>query len=233
MFKRSAVYCTTSKRPNGFPRTTVSPLKIVSFWLVSLVGLTVLPLATLPMVAMAQDGSIGIYADSSATQNHADFTLSVPTTLFIIATLDGQTAAGMVGAEFRVVGLPAAWFYTLTPNPDVGITLGDPFRMSAGAWRANLAFATCQTGTNSRVLLYTVTVVPTTEVTDQVLAVEAGLPPSNPNFDVPLLNICDEPEFTKIPVQGRQFLINPEAAAVDYQVSPCDISVSDTSPSLG
>lgn len=198
-----------------------------------LIGSAAFLLFFLPCGANAQNGSIGLYADIDATQNFATFEDFVPKALYIIATLEGQTADGTIGAEFRVVGLPDGWTYSLAPNPAANISLGDPFASNSSVWRANLAFPSCQTGTSAHVLLYTVTVTRTSEVTNQFLTVAAGSPPTNLSRDYPLLTLCDMPVFSAVQIEGRPFLINPDGGQIDFSISTCDISVSNTSPAAG
>ncbi|UCE03240.1 MAG: T9SS type A sorting domain-containing protein [Candidatus Latescibacterota bacterium] len=190
-------------------------------------------LTSLPLRASAQDGFIGVYADSNGAHDFATFTVGTPTTLYIIATLEGRTAGGIVGTEFRVVGLPDGWHTSHTPNPSAIISLGDPFYVPGRDWRANLTFSTCQVGLDDRILLYTVEVVPTSEVTNQSLTVATAAPPSNPTTETPLMILCDAPVYTPVAVEGRQLVINPVPRTVDYQVWSCHITFSDTSPSPG
>ena len=96
-----------------------------------------------PTQALTQNGSIGVYADSNATLNAATLVPGEPTTLYIIAKLEGDTSVGLMGAEFRVTGLPDGWIHSSTVNPAANIVLGNPFSFSGGVWRANVVFAEC------------------------------------------------------------------------------------------
>ena len=139
--------------------------------------------------AAAGDGLIGVFADLSATQTAATFAVGVPRTLYILAQLDGLTAGGMSGAEFRVDGAPADWVTLATPNPAAAVALGDPFHFVSGVGRANIAFQYCTGGSDSLVLLYTVVVVPLSEIAATDLRVVVADPPTNPTYATPVLSL--------------------------------------------
>jgi hypothetical protein len=188
-------------------------------------------LAPLPSTAQTSNGSIGIFADPTGEETTLFLPQGVASTLYIVARLDGDSAIGLLGAEFRITGMPDSWVVGSVPNPLAAVSLGDPFSVTGGGnWRANIAFSTCMGTEDGTVVLYTVTVLPTTQVSDQVLSVEAGAPPSNPNYDTPLVNICDPPLYTVVPVDGRTAVINPVALLPDPAIAGCDIQVSNSSP---
>lgn len=147
--------------------------------------------------------SIGVFSDPAG--NSCEFSAAVGQsfTLYILATLGGGASGGMTGAEFRVAGIPAGWTTSEVANPAAGIVFGDP--MGAGT---NITFPTCQTGTGGKVLLFTVTVNPSTVVSDVILKVEMHTTPSNASFQCPLVTLCDPPAFTKLCVCGGQGVIN-------------------------
>jgi hypothetical protein len=129
-----------------------------------------------PAPAVAADGLIGIYTDLSATQTALTFSVGVPRTLYVMARLDGQTAEGMSGAEYRVDGLPAGWVSVATPNPAAAVALGDPFNSIGGVRRANIAFQYCTGGSDSLELLHTVVIVPLSEISPTDLQVVVADP---------------------------------------------------------
>src|SRR5262245_22954625 len=97
-------------------------------------------LATILVTASPSLGqSIGIYFDQNAQTTVADVPVNTSGRFYIIGTLGGQLDMGMAVAEFRVVGMPAEWMLTVTPNPDINIVLGDPFSSVGTA----SAFPTC------------------------------------------------------------------------------------------
>lgn len=171
--------------------------------------------------AGVDDGSIGLYADLTGTQTQATFSIGVPRTLYLLGRLEGRTSTGITGAEFRVTGFPADWQVFLTPNPAAVIVLGNPFREQAGVHRANIVFSGCQPGVQGRVLLYTAVVIATSPSAPPVFVVEAGNPPANPGVPFPLLNLCDSPNFTKVPVAGDSFQVYTRAPQdLDYSPLP-------------
>jgi subtilase family serine protease len=166
--------------------------------------------------AAAGDGRIGVYADLNATQTTVTFSIGVPRTLYVVATLDGQTAGGLTTAEFRITGLPADWAVFVAPNPAANVVLGDPFRRIGDIHRALIAFPGCQVN-EGRVLLYTAIVIANSQIPPTDLVVEAGDPPTNPAFASPLLTRCDSPDFTKVRVEGGTFRMEVRAPQdLDY-----------------
>jgi hypothetical protein len=94
--------------------------------------------------------------------------------MYVLAWLTGTSAGGIVGAEFRVVGFPAEWSATVTPNPAAIVSLGDP--LGAGC---NIAFCACQDGAGQGVvLLYTASFVAATAVSNRVVSVDRHTPSS-------------------------------------------------------
>jgi len=122
-------------------------------------------------------------------------------TAYIYCRVGGSAAAGgMIGAEFRITGLPAEMMATASSNPASNLVLGDPFGDGC-----NLAFPNCETGGFGIVLLYTVNLVaPSAGVPPYILTVERHGVPSNPTFPCPLVVLCDPPVFTKVCVSGGQ-----------------------------
>src|SRR5262245_14731192 len=93
--------------------------------------------------------SIGVFWDPAGATCSTTQALNSPGNMYILALLGGGSAGGMTGAEFRVDNFPGNWFANVTPNSAANLTLGNPLQGGA-----NIAFPTCQTGTNGIVLLY-------------------------------------------------------------------------------
>ncbi len=163
--------------------------------------------------SMASAQSIGLFGDPSGASCNLVVNPGVAGTGFLIA-IPGGPVTGITGAEFRVAGLPGGWFAISTPNPASNLSLGDPFTTGA-----NIAFPTCQAG--GPVTLYTVTLIATSVVTDGLFEVVAKTPPSNPNFDCPLVTLCDAPAFTKVCVGGGAAFLNSS--------NECTVAVEETS----
>jgi hypothetical protein len=160
--------------------------------------------------------SIGLYWDTAAATcngNNAPFTQG---TMYVLALRGGAASGGLTGAEFRVDNFPVStWFPSVTPNPASNVAIGAI--LSGGG---NIAFPTCQTGTANVILLYTVTYFASDAQSNRVLSVLKHSAPSNPNFQCPLMVLCDSPVFTKVCVTGSQGIINGP---------PCTVSVEDKS----
>ena len=164
--------------------------------LVSIVALAFL------VVAPASAQNIGIFFDPAAVTCSGGVP-SGPLRCYIIAALGGPAAAGITGAEFKVVGLPPDWFENSTPNPTATVVLGGPFSEIG----TNIAFPACQT--TSLVPLFTVDLFPSSAVTNHSLSVQNRTPPTNPNFVCPLVTRCDAPNFTIVCCSGGEAILNP------------------------
>jgi hypothetical protein len=183
--------------------------------------LTALALAW-PRPAVAQDGLIGLFADSSAYclydghEFFCDLELppSVPVTLYVLALPSTfVTAGGITGAEFRIAGAPPGLMLTVSSGTAT-IVLGNPFTdetlPQGERGGVNVAWSECQIPNpiNNVVLLFTVEAVNVGNVTNAVLTVTGRDPPNNPNFPCPLINACDPPQFTAHCVSGWQGTVN-------------------------
>lgn len=171
--------------------------------------LTVFGVAAAVVVAAgaASAQSIGIFADLEGSSCELQATVGAEFTFYILATIEGDAADGVTGAEFRVDGFPAAWGATIVENPAAGIVTGSP--LGDGT---NIAFSTCQKGTGGKLLLFTITATPTTNVSDMTLSVVLHNSPSNPAFQCPLVTLCDDPTYTKVCVCGGTAVVNGTAA---------------------
>jgi hypothetical protein len=154
--------------------------------------------------------------------------------VFIVATLEGQTAGGMTGAEFRIDGMPEDWLVFVTPNPAANVTLGNPFRVLGTTHRANIVFPSCAPGTDGRVLLYTVVVIAQSAIEPRDLSVEVGDPPTSPTYTTPVLQRCDAPNYTSVPVPRTTFRMETRAPHdLDYSQLPGYDGVRGAKPEVG
>jgi len=129
-------------------------------------------------------------------------------TLYILAHPGSSMPDGITGAEFYVWGLPAGWIAIATPNPGNLAALGDPFATSP-PYRADIAFPACTApDADGVVLLYTVTLFPTSTVINRALTVQVADPPTNPTYTTPMLFGCDS-DYTPHWASGYQFIMNP------------------------
>jgi len=152
--------------------------------------------------AKAGNGSIGLYFDSDLTTCSRTVDVGIPFELFVSATLDGGTSAGIVGAEFRIAGLPAGWLTNVTPNPAASLAYGDPFVTGC-----DIGFPDCQQRSPG-VLLYTIAVTPTSPVVNQQLQVTLHPGPLCMPFCAIFLWDCDAPAFHRYPVTGGAAVLN-------------------------
>jgi hypothetical protein len=159
-------------------------------WLVALISACVLVAGT---SAQAADGSIGVYLDASGTQCSAPF--SGPIVIGSVwMNLDGSTAAGMTGVEFRIDNTnTSAYAVSFSADGGAAAVLGNP--MIGGC---NVAFASCQTGTAGRVHLGDLYVTENSAAADVVLTVRQHYTPSNDVYACPLATLCDDPVFTAV-----------------------------------
>ncbi len=151
-------------------------------------------------------GTLGIYFDPMETQCNGTILPGVPGTIYILAKLEGTSASGITGAEFRIGGIPETWDTHPVPNP-VMISLGDPFTIGVTG-----AFGQCQRPDNGVVILYTVLVVASDQASDLVFTLESRNPPSNPYFPCPLILLCDSPRFSKVCVEAQTCSVNATVA---------------------
>jgi len=147
-------------------------------------------------VANAQETTIGVYMDAAGT------TCSGATTGGVLqgsiwANLAGQGAAGITTAEFRV-DVDAINRTNLNlqfvPDPSLAIVIGNPFDMIG----VSMAWSACTTGTNSRILLGTFTVLETSPVVNAEFTLRKKYTPANPILDCAMVTLCDAPVYTAI-----------------------------------
>jgi len=156
--------------------------------------------------------SIGVYWDPAAATCNGNNAPNTLNRMYILGIRGGAASAGLTGAELRVDGFPGNWFPTVVPNSTVAIG-------SVLAGGGNIAFQTCQTGTGNVILLYTVDYFAVDSQTS-VLTVLRHNTPSSPNFQCPLMVLCDSPVFTKVCVTGSTGIVNGP---------PCTVAVETTS----
>jgi FlgD Ig-like domain len=152
-------------------------------------------------VASAQgNGFLGIYADPQGTTSCTNVAPDTRATLYVIATLGGETATGITGFEFRVeVSDPAGWFFWYTP-PAETFPIGELFDVhpedpddDSGL---DLAFASCQTGSGGRVACGTIGVF-NISGSPTSLSIKRHSSPPNPGWTCPLFVLCDAPTYSK------------------------------------
>jgi hypothetical protein len=153
------------------------------------------------------NGHIGVYSDAAGTQCCIVSGPGSPITFYIIATLGPTTPLGLTGAEFRVeIPGATAFFGSATPNPASNLALGNPIDDPLNATvhgGCNIAFPTCQgTAAGDKILLYTYSGF-NPSVGPGTILVKQHTTPSNPNFDCPLVTLCNAPDYTQVCLTGR------------------------------
>jgi len=154
-------------------------------------------------VSSASAQNIRVYFDLAFTDCDATVLQNTPVTFYIVAELGGPASGGIIGAEFRLDGVPASWLVNATPNPAANLVLGSP--LTGGC---NMAFPSCQTGSGGKVLLYTISGFATSLESNLVLTVNRHTTPSDPTFACPVLVLCDPPLYSKVCACGGEAVIN-------------------------
>jgi len=149
-------------------------------------------------------GWLGVYFDAEGTQCHGSITPGQPGTIYILAKLNGLTACGAAGAEFRFTGLPESWTVYAVANPNM-FARGDPFGDGViGVW-------SCDTVKDQTVVLYTVLVLATELEENVEFRLESAQPYSNPMFPCPVLLLCDFPLFSYMCAETSPCYVNPSS----------------------
>lgn len=166
--------------------------------------------------APAQASRIVVSAAPTSVVCSLTMTEGVPVTVYALAELGGDAAApGTLGAEFRILGFDPTWAVVSQPNPAQIIDMGNP--VGSGCV---LVFGGCQLPSNQIVLLYTMIVIPLT-VSPRVVEVIEHANPTNSSFPCPWLMICNQPNETRLCVQGGLSCINgPAGCCVIDPVEP-------------
>jgi len=178
-------------------------------------------MASVAMVTLgtnaAPNDTIGLFFEPDCSKCSTTLAPGAETTLYINAIRGGPFGNyPLIGAELRVIGLPAGWSAACTPNPASLIDLGNPFGDGA-----DIAFDSApQTG--SCVNLYTCEISATTSVQDVYLEVVAHATPGWPVGACPVV-ICDsgrQPFECMSCAQGMRAIINGPDCSVGVKPSP-------------
>lgn len=156
-------------------------------------------------------GTIGVYFDAAGTQCSGTIPAGESGKVYVVAHLDGPTAAGIAGAEFSFDGMPNAWEAYSVPDPQI-LAIGDPFTDGVA-----MGFV-CRTNQEGPVVLYTVVVFAHEDVADVMFEIQQRKPALS--MPCPLLLACDEPVFTKYCVESVPCFVNARAP------SPCDVPLA-------
>ena len=209
-------------------------------------------LLLVPVSARSSDGHIKLFFDPN--QCRGDIPCGETRTLYVYAALEGATANGVTGIEYGMrLGLDGGpdpgWTFAEEFAPGITVTIGSgaffpsdqiPIMPRPNRGRGvNLAWGTCQFGTDGLVLLETVEVTNSgCTGTELRLFTTDHDRPSNQAFQCPLAVLCDGPAYSKVclttcnnpdeprnPVLCGEAVINPGANTQ----SPCRITAVNPS----
>lgn len=154
--------------------------------------------------SLAANGNIGIFADTGLATCQASVPCDGSITLYVYALLQGASQAGISGAEYKVqIGLDTdvddllfAEVFDVTATTIGTGAFNPPDVTERGI---NLAYAECNVGDGTKVLLETVTVFDMGGCgTETRLTVVKHDNQSNDFFLCPLFTLCDAPAFSKV-----------------------------------
>jgi hypothetical protein len=160
-------------------------------------------IALLLVSARAEGASIGLFASPDCSSCNLNLAGSSGV-LYICASGPSSYPgpAGLIGAEFRVDGLPPGWTAQSTRAPASTLSIGDPFGNGT-----NIAFPSWQSGPCT--LLFSVAVVTPQVGASATLQVERHNTPSNPFYSCPWL-MYDDFEPVRVCVPGGALFVNLE-----------------------
>jgi len=166
--------------------------------------------------ASASNGEIGLFFDAQGSLCSKSVGCNESVTLYVYGVLEGASASGIGSAEYALrIGpdqqIDAGWMFEETWSPQANIVLGSavfPLDIGVGGLErdlqyrgrgVNVAFPTCQTGSNGMVLLQTILVFNNgCNVGELPLLVTAHDTASSQFFQCPTFTLCDAPVFTKV-----------------------------------
>ncbi len=161
--------------------------------------------------------------NSARGEGKTPFGTCQPPVLDVYANLSGASAGGITGVEFGVrLGAdryPDPGYILLEiPTSTSILRLGSAFTPPDADRRGmNLVWSACQSGTNGRVYLGRVLVLPTAPCGPSVMPPELEMTvgqhwwPSNRYLRCPLFTLCDAPAYTKV--------------CLGNNYAPCDLEV--------
>ena len=175
----------------------------------------------LPSAQEISNGWIGVYFDTGASV--CGRACPPGTMLYVIANLAGLTANGITGAEFRVRSSDPAAFQFLEQAPsEWTIKLGNAFGDGT-----TMATPECLTGSEGRVVLLQALAMPQTQASDVQLYLEPRREPSNPNYTMPVLVLCDDVRSAILVGRAFPAILNPSGGSFACPQTPAPIAVQE------
>jgi hypothetical protein len=163
-----------------------------------------------PTAAQPSQESIGLFFDADCSTCSSTMVPGEQRTLEIRAVRGGSTAQfDLAGAHFAVVGLPAGWTASCTPNPAATFAFGNPLEDGGSI------LLPCMAGTC--VQLYRCTITATTAET-ALLRVVAHPQPQGCTSGCACIAYCT-PEPAATCASGSEAIINGPACTVGVQPS--------------
>jgi hypothetical protein len=160
--------------------------------------MTALILVALTTGALAHQGSIGLYTNTSGTDCDATLTLYVGYDVTIMYYKSTSGPDGITAAEFKV-GVPPGTMIlgAFTKSPSVSITLGD---IGTGI---SCSFVGCSGTGSNYVLIGTVSVIALAATPMMMQVLQSDGLPVGPF--APRVSMCDDPARTIVGVLGGYF----------------------------
>ena len=168
----------------------------------------------------AQNGSVWLVPTAAGVPDFGGcdpYTLFLPGVIghvefWVVARPAGATANGISGFQGYISGLeniPPSWRAT-TSSPSGGALSGDFLAPVAGKRQGSLVLPSCQADPLVPLLSITLVAELATDDIPSYTWVEAiGADPNDdPNFDCPLLLLCDGPTPTRVCVSSERMAIN-------------------------
>ena len=154
-------------------------------------------LAVVFAASATRGASIGIFSDRGCLSCNATLTAGQPDTLFILGDTDAES---WWGAEFRILGMPAAWSVTGILCPSGNVVAGAPLDSTG----VGIAFSSAQGG--ECVLLCGIVILPATQEANLTLQI-TETPASVLGCPEVLLD-CGDACDTRVCVEGGRMLVN-------------------------
>jgi hypothetical protein len=157
----------------------------------------------------AANGMLGVFFDSNGSKCDGIVAQGGMTTLYVLLAADGDTRAGISGAEFRIEmeGSGYRLFAEEVIFPNVKVQLGQA--LGEGI---NVAGDPCVNQVVVPMVRFQVQNLGGRS--DAVISIEPKNPPSSPNVPCALVNLCDAPAYTAVCVRPGKAVLNPTGSIV-------------------
>lgn len=159
--------------------------------------------------------SLGIFADRAGTSCNIEQAIPGPGVLYILCELGGAASEGIRAAEIGVAGWPPDWVANVVPSPRAAATLWHPLQ-GGGV----VLFPDCEAGDGAIVLVYTIEYYALgPPVSHHVLTATRNEHRIDPNFQCPLVKVCDDVPEIRLCVPASGAVINGPPCTVGVEAS--------------